>query len=75
VNRFEVVKWIVTTPDLSNRLEAPLRYGAAPAGATQEGELSPLETGHTYQASVLIADPVQGGGTTLSGVGTVQFSS
>jgi hypothetical protein len=74
VERFSEVTWFVATPDLSNRLEAPLRYGASPAGATQESELSPLETGHTYQAVLLIAEPLQGGGTALSGAGAVQFS-
>jgi hypothetical protein len=74
LDRFEVVTWLVTTPDLSNRLEAPLRYGTLPVAATQEGALVPLETDHTYQAVLLFAEPVQGGVTALSGAGPVQFS-
>ena len=74
VERFPDVTWLVGTPNFANRLEAPLRYGVVPVGATQQGSLSALEAGRTYQAVLLITEPVQGGGTALSGSGTVQFS-
>ena len=74
LDRFESVGWSIATVNLSNRLQSPLRYGVVPAGAVQQGELTPLEAGHTYRALLLVAEPAQNGEAQLSGAGAVDFT-
>lgn len=50
--------WGIASPDsLGNRLEASIRYGAAPANALEQKPADPLQVDQPYLVRLTVQDP------------------